>query len=122
EPHEVYLTNAVKHFKWVPGTGRRRKHATPAKEEVRQCRPWVLAELARVRPAVLVLLGNTAAASLLGREVRVTQERGLVQAPELAERVILTYHPSHLLRLPEGPARERAMAEFMADLTLASKA
>ncbi|MDB6132952.1 MAG: putative Uracil-DNA glycosylase [Verrucomicrobiales bacterium] len=122
EPSDVYLTNAMKHFKWIPGAGRRRKHATPAKEEVRQCRPWVLAELARVRPAVLVLLGNTAAASLLGREVKVTQERGLVQAPELAERVILTYHPSHLLRLPEGPAQERAMAEFMADLTLASEA
>lgn len=116
----VYLTNAVKHFKWSPD-GRKRKHLTPGKEEVRHCRPWVLAELARVRPETLVLLGGTAALSLLGREVKVTQERGLIDAPRLARRVILTWHPSYLLRLPDKISRARAQTEFEADLTLAAQ-
>ena len=115
---EVYLTNAVKHFKWMPD-GRKRKHVTPGSMEVQHCRPWVLAELHRVRPEVLVLLGGTAALSLLGREVKVTVERGILQAPQLARRVILTYHPSYLLRLPAGAARERAGNEFAEDLRLA---
>lgn len=114
----VYLTNAVKHFKWSPD-GRRRKHVSPDKEEVQHCRPWLLAELNRVRPETLVLLGNTAALSLMGRAVKVTQERGLVEAPHLAGKVILTYHPSYLLRLPQGAGRDRAAAEFEADLGLA---
>ena len=114
---EIYLTNAVKHFKWTPD-GRRRKHVTPGREEVQHCRPWVLAELHRVRPEALVLLGGTAAFSLLGREVKVTRERGVVEAPQLAARVILTYHPSYLLRLPAGAARDRAQEEFEADLRL----
>ncbi len=120
EVESVYLTNAVKHFKWTPD-GRRRKHVSPGKEEVQQCRPWVLAELARVKPEVLVLLGSTAAQSLLGREVKVSRERGLVNAPQLAARVILTWHPSYLLRLPAGAARNRAGDEFEADLRLAAK-
>lgn len=111
----VYLTNAVKHFKWSPD-GRKRKHLTPGKEEIHHCRPWVLAELARVRPETLVLLGGTAALSLLGREVKVTRERGLLHEPRLANRVILTYHPSYLLRLPGKTARDRAMTEFESDL------
>jgi len=118
EVEDVYLTNAVKHFKWTPAGGKR-KHVTPGKEEVRHCRPWVLAELHRVRPQVLVLLGGTAALSLLGQEVKVTRRRGLLEAPQLAGRVILTYHPSYLLRLPEGAARERARREFEEDLRLA---
>lgn len=118
EETATYLTNAVKHFKWT-ADGKRRKHVTPGKEEVHHCRPWVLAELARVRPEVLVLLGGTAAMSLLGREVKVTRERGLVEAPHLAAKVILTYHPSYLLRLPSGPERARASMEFEADLALA---
>ncbi len=118
EAESVYLTNAVKHFKWTPD-GRRRKHLSPDREEVQHCRPWILAELAQVKPEVVVLLGGTAALSLLGREVKVTQERGVVDAPRLAPRVILTWHPSYLLRLPPGAARNRAMAEFEADLKLA---
>lgn len=116
---EVYLTNAVKHFKWTPG-GRNRKHVTAGREEVAHCRPWVLAELRRVRPEGLVLLGGTAALSLLGREVKVTRDRGPVEAPHLAAKVILTYHPAYLLRLPEGAARDQAQAEFEADLRLAA--
>ena len=115
EADAVYLTNAVKHFKWTPD-GKKRKHVTAAVGEVKHCRPWVLAELNRVRPEVLVLLGGTAAFSLLGREVKVTQERGIVAAPQLASRVILTYHPSYLLRLPSGAAREKAHLEFESDL------
>lgn len=119
EEEAVYLTNAVKHFKWSPD-GRRRKHVSPDKEEVQHCRPWLLAELNRVRPETLILLGNTAALSLLGRAGKVTQERGLVAAPHLAAKVILTYHPSYLLRLPQGAGRDRAASEFEADLGLAA--
>lgn len=118
EVDDVYLTNAVKHFKWTPD-GKRRKHSSPDKEEVQHCRPWILAELSRVKPEVLVLLGATAGLSLLGRPVKVSQERGLVEAPHLARRVILTWHPSYLLRVPAGAARNRAMDEFEADLRLA---
>lgn len=114
----IYLTNAVKHFKWTPA-GRKRKHVSPGKEEVRHCQPWMLAELARIKPEVMVLLGRTAALSLLGREVNLTRERGLIQAPHLAARVILTYHPSYLLRLPAGTARNQITAEFHTDLGLA---
>ncbi|MDB6070961.1 MAG: uracil-DNA glycosylase [Verrucomicrobiales bacterium] len=113
----VYMTNAVKHFKWTPD-GPRRKHVTPGREEVQHCRPWLLAEMARIQPAAVVLLGATAGLSLLNREVRITRERGLIDAPHIASRVVLTYHPSYLLRLRDGTARDRAMAEFEADLAM----
>ena len=116
---ETYLTNAVKHFKWTP-QGQRRKHVTPGKEEVKHCRPWVLAELRRVQPEVIVLLGRTAALSLLGRDAKVTEERGLIAEAQLAKRVILTYHPSYLLRLPAGPVREQVQEDFTSDLRLAA--
>lgn len=119
DENSVYMTNAVKHFKWTPD-GPKRKHVTPGREEVQHCRPWLLAEMARLQPATVVLLGATAGMSLLDRDVRVTRERGQIHAPHIAGRVVLTYHPSYLLRIRGGTARDQALAEFEADLALAA--
>lgn len=115
---ETYVTNAVKHFKWSP-RGKIRLHQKPDSFEVGACRPWLLAELAAIRPAAIVLLGATAATSLLRREVAVLTERGLVQAPEFAPRIVLTVHPSYLLRLRERAQREEEERLFIEDLKLA---
>jgi uracil-DNA glycosylase len=111
----VYVTNAVKHFKWEP-KGKRRIHAKPSWSELAACRPWLEAELAVVRPRVLVCLGATAAQSLLGRRFRVTRERGTWVESELADRVTATIHPSAILRA--GDRREAEMDAFVADLSL----
>ena len=115
----MYLTNAVKHFKWTP-RGKHRLHQKPDAGEIDACRPWVLAELKQIAPQVLILLGATAARSLLGKSLAVTQHRGLIVAPELARRVILTVHPSYLLRLPDPAARAAEYAKFVTDLKLAT--
>lgn len=117
---EVYVTNAVKHFKWTP-RGKQRLHAKPNAGEIDACRPWVLAELRRIAPEILILLGATAGRSLLGKPVSVTQARGILDAPDLAPRVILTVHPSYLLRLPDASAKEAEYARFVADLRLGSR-
>jgi DNA polymerase len=109
----AYVTNAVKHFKWQP-RGKRRIHAKPSWSELAACRPWLEAELATVRPRVLVCLGATAAQSLLGRDFRVTQHRGEWLGSDLAERVTATIHPSAILRA--GERREAEMAAFVEDL------
>ncbi|MDB6078459.1 MAG: putative Uracil-DNA glycosylase [Akkermansiaceae bacterium] len=114
----AYVTNAVKHFKWEP-RGKLRLHKNPGRAEVEACKPWLLAELNTVGPAVLILLGGTAAASLLGPQVKVTQHRGLVAAPHLAAKVILTVHPSYLLRIPDPARKEEEYQRFVADLSLA---
>jgi uracil-DNA glycosylase len=109
---EVYVTNAVKHFKWRP-SGKRRLHQKPNWTEMTACRPWLEAELEAVEPRVLVLLGATAAQSLLGRQFRVTKQRGeLIDSP-LAEFVTATIHPSAILRADD---RESEYAGFLADL------
>jgi uracil-DNA glycosylase family protein len=112
----VYVTNAVKHFKFVRiELTRRRLHKKPNAGEVRACHPWLEQEIRLVQPRVIVALGSTAAQALLGNQFRVTQRRGKpVQSP-LAETVIATVHPSAVLRAP-GTARERARQEFFADL------
>jgi uracil-DNA glycosylase len=115
---EVYVTNAVKHFKWTP-RGKQRLHAKPNAAEIDACRPWVLAELSRIAPDVLILLGATAGRSLLGKPVAITKERGLIDAPDLADRVVLTVHPSYLLRIPEAAAKEAEYLRFLKDLRLA---
>src|SRR5829696_6675256 len=102
---QVYVTNAVKHFKWQ-ARGKRRIHQKPNWTEMTACRPWLEAELAVVRPKVLVLLGATAAQSLLGRQFRVTQHRGELVESDLAEAVTATIHPSAILR-GEPEQRER---------------
>ena len=116
---DVWLTNAVKHFKWKP-LGKKRLHQKPAAGEIAACKPWLDAELRRIAPDVLILLGATAARSLLGNAVRVTVDRGVFPAPELAPRVILTVHPSSLLRTRGQEEREAAFEAFVADLALAN--
>jgi uracil-DNA glycosylase len=115
---DAYVTNVVKHFKWTPAPrGKRRIHKKPDLREQLACRPWLEAELEQVRPKVLVCLGATAAQSLLGREFRVTQQRGLFVESDLAPFVTSTVHPSSILRERDDAARERAMAAFVDDLT-----
>ena len=118
---EVYVTNAVKHFKWEP-RGKRRIHQKPNSREIAACRPWVEAELRLVRPELLVCLGATAAQSIFGPSFRVTRERGKVLQSELAPKVLATVHPSALLRQPDEESREREYAHFVADLRIALKA
>ncbi|HET7568113.1 MAG TPA: UdgX family uracil-DNA binding protein [Gaiellaceae bacterium] len=113
----AYVTNAVKHFKWEP-RGKRRIHAKPNWSELAACRPWLEAELAVVRPRVLVCLGATAAQSLLGRGFRVTKQRGEWVESDLAEFVTATIHPSAILRQRDDDARHAEMEAFVEDLKL----
>jgi DNA polymerase len=111
----VWVTNAVKHFKWKE-RGKRRIHEKPSPNEVRACRPWLLAEIAVSRPDVVVCLGATAAQALLGPQFRVTKERGRrVDAAGLPP-IVATVHPSSLLRAPDEETRQRERARFEADL------
>ena len=114
----TYLTNAVKHFKWQ-ARGKRRIHQTPTWAEITACRPWLETELAVVQPRVLVLLGATAAQSLLGRQFRVTQSRRKLIESDLAEAVTATIHPSAILR-GEPDRREAELAAFVDDLRFAA--
>jgi uracil-DNA glycosylase len=110
----TYVTNAVKHFKWQ-ARGKRRIHQKPNWTEMTACRPWLEAELAVVKPRVLVLLGATAAQTLLGRQFRVTQFRGRLVESDLAEAVTATIHPSAILR-GEPERRQEEFAAFVDDL------
>jgi uracil-DNA glycosylase len=114
----VYVTNVVKHFKWQ-ARGKRRIHQKPNWSEIAACRPWLEAELAVVEPRVLVCLGATAAQALLGRQFRVTRERGRPVESELAEHVVATVHPSSILRDPE--TREQEYAAFVKDLKVVAQ-
>jgi probable DNA metabolism protein len=117
---EVYLTNAVKHFKFEP-RGKRRIHRTPTLGEAAACRPWLEAEIALVKPERIVCLGATAARSLLGAEFRLTRQRGEVfTSTAWAPWVMATYHPSALLRIPDEMAKEEARRQFLADLRKAA--
>jgi uracil-DNA glycosylase family protein len=113
----VYVTNAVKHFKWEP-RGKRRIHAKPNWSELGACRPWLEAELSVVHPRVLVCLGATAAQSLLGRQFRVTKQRGEWVESDLAEHVTATIHPSAILRQRDEQSRLAEMKAFVEDLKL----
>jgi uracil-DNA glycosylase family protein len=118
---DVYMTNVVKHFKWRP-RGKRRIHQKPNADEIAACRPWLDAELAIVKPAVLVCLGATAAQALLGRTFRVTKERGRFVESSLAPLVTATVHPSSILRAPDEEARRVAMDSFVDDLVKVARA
>ena len=120
ERDRVYITNAVKHFKWEP-RGKRRLHKSPAQREIEACYQWLQGEMDAIRPAVVVCLGATAAKTLLGPRFRITQSRGQVQAREGLPDVIATYHPSFLLRLKDRPEGEQAYSDFVGDLRLASR-
>jgi uracil-DNA glycosylase family protein len=115
---ELYLTNAVKHFKFEE-RGKRRIHKKPAVSEVNACFPWLEQELRRVQPEMVVCLGSTATRALLGTAVSVQRDRGKVFESVLAPWVMPTYHPSALLRAPEGQ-RDRARAAFREDLAVAA--
>jgi DNA polymerase len=108
---EVYLTNAVKHFKWEP-RGKRRIHKKPRASEIKACRPWLEAELRAVKPQILVCLGATAAQAVLGPQFKLMQNRGKV----LEERIVATIHPSAVLRAPDSDARRAAYESLVADL------
>jgi DNA polymerase len=113
----AYVTNVVKHFKWQ-AKGKRRIHAKPSWSEVAACQPWLEAELKVVKPEVLVCLGATAAQALLGKQFRVTKERGRLIESDLAPKVIATVHPSSILRADD---RETQMRLFVEDLKLAAE-
>jgi DNA polymerase len=118
---EVYVTNAVKHFKWR-ARGKRRIHDKPNAAEVAACRPWLDGELAAVSPRVLVLLGATAAQALLGRAFRVTKERGrAVEGTGIAPYVVATVHPSAIVRISDSEERAAALADLVGDLEAAAR-
>jgi len=113
----VYVTNAVKHFKFEP-RGKRRIHGKPNAAQVKACRPWLEAEIAVVKPQLIVCLGATAAQALLGRSFRLTQHRGEFQAHALGPMVMATVHPSALLRMPDEARRHSEYEMFVRDLAL----
>jgi uracil-DNA glycosylase family protein len=112
---KVYVTNAVKHFKWEP-RGKRRIHKKPGAGEIAACRSWLDAEIAALHPKIIVCLGATAAQALLGSDFRVTQHRGEFLKSQLAPIVMATVHPSSILRAPDEQTRHTEMKRFIADL------
>jgi uracil-DNA glycosylase family protein len=118
---EVYVTNAVKHFKWEP-RGKRRIHKKPRASEIKACHPWLEAELRAVKPAVIVCLGATAAQSVFGSQFKLMQQRGRVLASALAPQAVATIHPSAVLRAPDSEGRREAYAMLVADLKVVAKA
>jgi DNA polymerase len=117
---DTYVTNAVKHFSFEP-RGKARLHKRPRVGEVRACFPWLRAELATIHPAVLVLLGATAAQAVWGSDFRVSQERGVVKSGELAHSIIATHHPSAVLRARDAESRSRLFQELVADLRVVTE-
>jgi uracil-DNA glycosylase family protein len=111
----VYITNSVKHFKFVVIERGRRLHKKPSAAEVRACNPWIQEEIRLVKPRVVVALGATAAQALLGKQFRVTQNRGKPLPSEFADAVVATVHPSAVLRAPDD-VRDEARREFVGDL------
>ena len=114
---EVYVTNAVKHFKWEP-RGKRRIHKKPRWSEIKACRPWLEAELRAVKPAVVVCLGSTAAQSVFGTTFKLMQQRGQSLRSPVAEHTVATIHPSAVLRATDSEGRRQTFELLVADLTL----
>jgi uracil-DNA glycosylase len=112
---DVYLTNVVKHFKWEP-RGKRRIHKKPAVPEIAACRPWLDVEIALVRPRAILCLGATAAQALLGRQFKVTAQRGKLIPSSLAPTVLATVHPASILRVPDDDARHHELERFTDDV------
>jgi uracil-DNA glycosylase family protein len=117
---QTYVTNVVKHFKWVP-RGPRRIHSKPGAVEIEACFPWLEAEISVVKPQMVVALGATAAQALFGRAFRVTRDRGRLVPFALAPCALATVHPSALLRAPDEETRRREIERFIADLRQAAK-
>jgi DNA polymerase len=116
---KFYVTNAVKHFKFVP-RGKRRVHSKPGTTEIQACGPWLAQEIALLRPALIVALGGTAAKALLGRDVTVTRERGRIFAFDSETRGLITVHPSYMLRIQDEAEKAAEYRRFVADLRLAA--
>jgi uracil-DNA glycosylase family protein len=119
---QVYVTNAVKHFKWEP-RGKRRIHKKPRVSEIKACRPWLEAELKAVKPVVIVCLGATAAQSVLGSQFKLMQNRGKVMPSPMpdAAHVVATIHPSSVLRAPDPEGRREAYEMLVRDLKVVAK-
>jgi len=118
---QTYVTNAVKHFKWEP-RGKRRIHKKPNLLEIAACRPWLDVEMELVKPEVVVCLGATAAQALLGRNFRVTRQRGQLLPFGAAPCVLATVHPSSILRAPDDESRQREYELFVDDLRVVARA
>lgn len=114
---DVFVTNAVKHFSWFP-RGKRRMHKTPTQSEIAACLDWLDAEISLVRPRVIVCLGATAAKVLLGRDFRVTKDRGRLIEGRMATFVLATVHPSSILRMTDGTERDAEFERFVGDLAV----
>ena len=117
----VYVTNVVKHFKWEP-RGKRRIHKKPNAAEIAACRPWLDTEIELVKPRAIVCLGATAAQALLGRQFKVTAQRGELVPSPLAPMVLATVHPSSILRAPDDETRREELKRFTDDLRKAARA
>jgi uracil-DNA glycosylase family protein len=117
---DVYVTNAVKHFKFEQ-RGKRRQHSKPNAREIQACKPWLVAEMQVIKPPIVVALGATAAQALMGAAFRVTRERGVPRETQWAPFTLATYHPSALLRMPDEESRHRAYSEFVSDLQRVAK-
>ena len=117
----LYVTNAVKHFKWQL-RGKRRLHKTPAQREVDACHQWLEKEIEKIQPQVIVALGSTAAKAIISRDFKVSVQRGQFVDSPLAPHVFATFHPSALLRLREAEEREAAFKQLVKDLRLIQKA
>lgn len=115
DPKSAYITNAVKHFKFIE-RGKKRIHQKPRTIEIQACEPWLEAELRIVHPQIVVALGATAAQALLGSTFRLTKHRGEILESPLAPRVLATVHPSSILRAPDSTTRHREAAKFLEDL------
>ncbi|MCL5734631.1 MAG: UdgX family uracil-DNA binding protein [Actinobacteria bacterium] len=118
----VYLTNAVKHFKWEPGPGDKRIHKKPNISEQHACRPWLDAELSIIRPEIVVCMGATAVRALFGKEIAVLRDRGKILEPGFAPLAMVTVHPSSILRTRTDEDRHAARAAFAKDLRKAAQA
>jgi DNA polymerase len=121
EREHLYVTNAVKHFKWQ-ARGKRRLHKTPAQREIDACRQWLEGEVRSVKPRVIVALGATAAKAIIGPHFRVSVERGRFVESPLAPYVFATFHPSALLRLRDEGEKEAAFKQLVTDLKLIKRA
>ena len=119
DPHATYVSNVVKHFKWEP-RGKRRIHAKPNAAEITACRPWLEAEIAAVKPELIVCLGATAAQALLGPAFRVSRQRGELVSSPFAKRAMATVHPSSILRAPDEETRHAERERFVEDLRKAA--
>ena len=112
---DAYVTNVVKHFKWE-AKGKRRMHKKPSAREIAACLPWLEKEIEFIKPEVLVCLGATAAQTLLGRDFKVSVQRGRVVPSKFAKHALATVHPSSILRQPTSEDRHRAMDQLVADM------